>query len=136
MPRPVKKSLASLFAYTANQPRAGARRGRTGWQAVSPWLPAFPGGCRRKQHPRASSPRPPPSPWGRLGDLETHVLEGQEDGQDEATEEESHEQHEEHTLAGREVKLQGWDGRQLPGPSGLHRAAWRSWGPRLGSVLA
>lgn len=58
MPRPVKKSLASLFAYTAKQPRAGARRGRTGRQAVSPWLAAFPGGCRRKQHPRAGRPTP------------------------------------------------------------------------------
>lgn len=37
-------------------------------------------------------------------------MKGQENGQDESTEEEGHEQHEEHTLAGGEVKLQGWDG--------------------------
>lgn len=47
-----------VFAYTANKPMEGARRGRTGWQAVRPWLRAFPGGRRRKRQPRASDPAP------------------------------------------------------------------------------
>lgn len=125
-----------VFAYAANKPTEGARRGRTEWQAVRPWLRAFPGGRRRKPRPRASNPTPFIPRGGRQAEPQTHILEGQEDGQDEPTEEEGHEQHEEHTLAGCEVELQGRAERQLPGPSGLHRAAWRSWGPWPGSTLA
>ena len=44
---------------------------------------------------------------GPAGSPQTHILKGQEDGQDESAEEESHEQHEERALAGGEVKLQG-----------------------------
>lgn len=60
-------------------------------------------------------PWPPSSLCGPLGAPETHILEGQEDGQDESTEEQSHEQHKEHALAGGEVKLQGQDRCQLLG---------------------
>lgn len=60
---------------------------------------------------------PPPSPCVPLGAPETHILEGQQDGQDESAEEECHEKHKEHTLTGGEVKLQGRDKRQLLGCS-------------------
>lgn len=56
-----------------------------------------------------SGQQAPSLPVGPAGSPQTHILEGQEDGQDESTEEESHEQHEEYALAGGEVKLQGWE---------------------------
>lgn len=63
-------------------------------------------------------------------------MEGQEDGQDESAEEESHEQHEEHTLAGCEVELQGWDECQLQAPQACTGWLGIPWGPWPGNVLA
>ena len=90
-----------------------------GCEALAPGLPS-----RAQEEAAASGQRSHPLyPQGRQAEPETHILEGQEDGQDEPTEEEGHEQHEEHTLAGCEVELQGWAERQLQGPSGLDKAA-------------
>lgn len=121
-----------VVCLQCQQAQGRCQEGQDRMEAMSPWPQAFPGGCKRKQPPWASGPPPRPPPWGWLGAPETHILEGQEDGQDESTEEEGHEQHEEHTLAGREVELQGQDGCQLPGPSGPHRAARHSWGTLAG----
>lgn len=51
-----------VFAYTANKPTEGARRGRTEWQAVRPWLRAFPGA---QEEAAASGLNPPLYPQRR-----------------------------------------------------------------------
>lgn len=119
-----------LFAYPANQPRTGARRaGQDGKLEAFGSGPSLEGGEGNSSLGRGGLSLPPRA-W--LGGR-THILEGQEDGQDESTEEERHEQHEDHALAGGEVELQGQDRRQL---WGLPRRAAHFWGPPLGSVLA
>lgn len=92
-----------LLVYAANTPRAGARRAGQGGR-----LWGFgPGSSLKGTLGIGPSP---PSPWARRP--ETYVLEGQEDGEEESTEEKGHEQYKEHTLAGGEVKLQDIGGHQ------------------------
>lgn len=71
---------------------------------MSLWLWAFPEGCGENSTLWLAGSLPS---YGGRWEPQTHILIGQEDGQDESTEEESHEQHKEHPLAGGEVKLQG-----------------------------
>lgn len=47
------------------------------------------------------------------GEGETHVLEGQEDGEEQSAEEQSHKQNKQHTLTGREVKLRDGGGEAV-----------------------
>lgn len=100
---------ASLFAHVCCQHTSGrCQEGWAGWQAVGLWPWVFPEGL--EEHGTLGIGPSPPSPWARR--LETYVLEGQEDGEEESTEEKGHEQYKEHTLAGGEVKLQDIGGHQ------------------------
>lgn len=58
-----------VFAYTANKPTEGARRGRTEWQAVRPWLRAFLEGAQEEAAASGQQSHPPLSPGaaGRQG---------------------------------------------------------------------
>lgn len=89
VPRPAKKSLLVCSRCAASTPGAGARGDWTGWQTVGLWPWAFPEGVRRAWHPEHQAV---PTLLMACG-LDTHVLEGQEDGEEESTEEEGHEQH-------------------------------------------